>query len=183
MRCTAGGCASVAKPLCSEIVLRILQRKVVRPLLKLLQHGATPEKLAWSLAVGAAVGINPLLGSTTLIALALAGAFRLNVPASQIANHVLYPLELLLFPVWIKLGSLLFGTPGLPLKKDALFDAVKHHPWATTRAVWTWEWHALIVWGVAMGVLVPVLAAVLKPALRRAGQHVHAPALENDEAI
>jgi len=147
----------------------------VRPLLGLLQKGATPERLAWSLAVGAAVGINPLLGSTTVLALALAGVFRLNVVASQIANHAVYPLELLLFPVWIKLGSLLFGTPGLPLSKDALLDAVKHHPWATTRALWTWEWHALVVWALAMCVAVPTLAWAATPALRKASRRVHPP--------
>lgn len=156
-------------------MLHVIQRKVVRPLLRLLQCGATPEKLAWSLAVGAAVGINPLLGSTTVLALALAGVFRLNVVASQIANHALYPLELLLFPVWIKVGSLLFGTPGLPLTKAALMDAVKHHPWATTRALWTWEWHALVVWAATMCIVMPVMAWSLTPVLRRAGQHVHAP--------
>ncbi len=154
-------------------VLRILQRKVVRPLLTLLQKGATPEKLAWSLAVGLAVGVNPLLGSTTVLALALAGVLRLNVIASQIANHVVYPLELLLFPVWIALGSKLFGTPGLPLERKALLAAVKEHPWETTKALWAWEWHGLVVWAVAMAVVVPVVAMAVKPVLRRALVKVH----------
>lgn len=157
-------------------MLKVIQSKVVRPVLALLQHGASPERLAWSLAVGVAIGVNPLLGSTTVLALAVAGAFRLNVVASQITNHAAYPLELLLFPVWIKLGSMLFGTPGLKLSKADLLDAVKHHPWATTKALWTWEWHALVVWAAVMAVLVPLLARALTPALRRASAHVHPPA-------
>jgi uncharacterized protein (DUF2062 family) len=157
-------------------VFRLIQRKVIRPILGLLQHGATPERLAWSLALGAAIGINPLLGSTTLVALAVAGAFRINVVASQISNHAVYPLELLLFPLWIKLGSMLFGTPGLPIHKAELMDAVKHHPWETTKALWMWEWHALIVWAIAMVIVVPVLARALTPVLRRASRHVHPPA-------
>lgn len=83
----------------------------------------------------------------------------------------------MLFPVWIKLGSLLFGTPGLPMNKDALLDAVKHHPWQTTKALWTWEWHALVVWAIAMAVAVPVMAKLMEPALRRASRHVHPPAV------
>lgn len=154
----------------------MIQRKVVRPILSLLQHGASPERLAWSLAIGFAVGINPLLGSTTALALALAGIFRLNVVASQISNHAVYPLELLLFPLWIKIGSVLFGTPGIPLRKAELMEAVRHHPWATTKALWTWEWHALMVWAVAMVLVVPLLARALTPPLRRASRHVHAPA-------
>ena len=38
----------------------------------LLRLGADPDTLAWSLALGVVVGVNPLLGSTTLVALGLA---------------------------------------------------------------------------------------------------------------
>lgn len=151
----------------------MIQRKIVKPVVDLLRIGATPEKLAWSLAAGAVVGLNPLLGSTTVMALAVAGALRLNVIASQVSNHALYPLELLLFPVWIKLGSLAFGTPGIPLRRDVLFAAVRHHPWATTRALWMWEWHGLIIWlGFAL-VAAPLIAAVLRPILRRTLWQLH----------
>ena len=71
--------------------------------------------------MGIVVGVNPLLGSTTVLALALAGVFRLNVAASQLGNHLFYPLELLLFPVWIKLGTMLFHTEGLPMEPKVLF--------------------------------------------------------------
>jgi len=70
----------------------------------LLRKGADPDKLAWSLALGVVVGVNPLLGSTTLVALGLASVFRLNLVASQVGNHAMYPVELLLFPVFIKVG-------------------------------------------------------------------------------
>jgi hypothetical protein len=105
--------------------------------------GASPEKLAWSLAVGVVVGVNPLLGSTTLLALGLAGIFRLNVVASQVGNHAMYPVEIALFPVFIKLGSMLFVTEKLPLAGKELWEAVRRHPWNTTKVLWRWEWHAL----------------------------------------
>jgi uncharacterized protein (DUF2062 family) len=148
-------------------VANLLQRRVIGPVTALLRHGATPERLAWSLAVGLVVGINPLLGSTTLLALALAAAFRLNVVASQVGNHLMYPVELLLFPVFVKLGSMLFGTGGLPLQPKALWAALKGHPWETTRLLWSWEWHALVVWVAFAAIALPVLAMALRPALER----------------
>jgi uncharacterized protein (DUF2062 family) len=161
------------------VVASLLQRRVVDPVVELLRIGATPKGLAWSLAVGVVVGVNPLLGSTTVLALMLAGAFRLNVVASQLGNHVMYPLELMLFPVFVKLGSMVFETPGLPLRKHALMDAVRHHPWATTRALWMWEWHALVVWAVFAAVAAPVLQVLLCPILKRMldGLH-HEPVME-----
>lgn len=138
----------------------------------LLKMGADPDKLAWSLALGLVVGVNPLLGSTTVVALGLASVFRLNLVASQVGNHAVYPLELLLFPAFIKAGSMVFGTVKLPLEGHALWFAVKHHPWDTTRLLWTWEWHALVVWVVFAVVAVPVIAMSSEPVLRKMAARV-----------
>jgi len=154
-----------------------LYRRAVHPLLDLLRLGATPEGLAWSLAVGLVIGVNPLLGSTTLLGLALAGVFRLNLVASQIGNHIVYPLQLALLLVWIRLGSLLFHTRGLPLSRKELVESVSHHPWQTTRMLWTWEWHALIVWAVVAVVAAPALKMLLVPAMRTLEKHLHHRAL------
>jgi uncharacterized protein (DUF2062 family) len=154
-------------------MLRFVQRRVVKPLLDLLRMGATPERLAWSLAMGVLVGINPVLGTTTVLALAAASAFRLNYVASQIGNHLMYPVQLLLLPVWIAVGSRLFGTPGLKLGRRALMLEVKHHPWQTTKALWTWEWHALVVWALAAAIVMPLLAMALKPILGKMLDRLH----------
>jgi uncharacterized protein (DUF2062 family) len=157
-------------------VASFFERRVKRVLLDLLKQGATPERLAWSLAVGLVVGINPLLGSTTVLSLALAGTFRLNIVATQIATHLAYPLELLLFAVFIKLGSLLFDTPGLPLHRRLLIHLAHHHPWETTKMLWHWEWHALVAWLLLAAVGTPALAAVFRPALRHLAERRRASA-------
>ena len=141
--------------------------RMIEPLTRLLKAGVSPERLAWSLAVGAVVGVNPLIGSTTVLALGLAMLLRLNVVASQVSNHLMYPLELLLFPVFIKLGSLLFGTPALPLAPRVMLAEAGRHPWATTRLLWTWEWHALVVWAGFACAAAPLLAWGLRPVLER----------------
>jgi hypothetical protein len=142
-----------------------IHRRIVLPILALLRMGATPERLAWSLAVGLVVGVNPLLGSTTLLALGLAATFRLNIPASQLGNHVMYPLELAMFPMFVKLGSLLFRTARLPWEGKELWMAARTHPWDTTRVLWQWEWHALVVWAAFAAVALPAIALGMRPVL------------------
>jgi uncharacterized protein (DUF2062 family) len=154
-------------------MLRFVQRRVVKPVTDLLRIGATPERLAWSLAMGVLIGINPVLGSTTVLAIAVASVFRLNYVASQVSNHAVYPLQLLLFPLWIKMGSVLFGTPGLKLGRMELMRAVKQHPWQMTKALWTWEWHALMVWAVFAAVAMPLLAMAFKPVLKKMLDRLH----------
>lgn len=142
-------------------------RRIALPVFALLRMGASPQKLAWSIAIGLLIGINPLLGSTTVLCLGVAFVFRLNVAASQLGNHVVYPLQLLLVVPFIRLGSRVFQTPAMPLSPKELFDAARISPLALTRQIWVWEWHACVVWAAIAVVAVPVAALGLTPVLRR----------------
>jgi uncharacterized protein (DUF2062 family) len=129
--------------------------------------GASPEKLAWSIAAGLLIGINPILGSTTVLCLAIAFVFRLNVAASQIGNHIVYPLELILIIPFIHTASRVFHTEPMPLSANELLHAAHEHPLALTRRLWLWEWHAFLLWVVLAAVAIPLVALALTPILRR----------------
>jgi uncharacterized protein (DUF2062 family) len=144
-----------------------LYRRVVLPVLALLRMGASPRRLAWSIALGIVIGINPLLGSTTLVCLGAAFALRLNLAASQLANHLMYPVEVLLFIPFLTLGSRVFGTGPIPLSPKLIFTELRANPIALIRSLWQWEWHALVLWVAASLVLAPVIAALLTPVLRK----------------
>ena len=137
------------------------------PLLALLRQGATPEQLAWSVAVGVVIGINPLIGSTTLLCLAVAFLFRLNIIASQLANHLSYPLELLLLIPFLRVGSLLFRTRRMPFSPEMLLHMARTEPLETTKILWSWEWHALVIWAVSAAFIMPAIALSVTPLLRR----------------
>jgi uncharacterized protein (DUF2062 family) len=146
---------------------RIVQTRIIRPVLQLLRVGASPQRLAWSLAAGAVIGINPIVGSTTLLCLGLALAFRLNLVASQLANHLCFPLQLALILVYLRAGQALFRTGNPPIPASELIHAMRLRPWSTLQLLWTWEWHAIIVWLLVATVLTPALAALLHPILKR----------------
>ena len=117
--------------------------------------------------MGVVIGINPLIGSTTLFCLAVAFIFRLNIVASQLANHLCYPLELLLLLPFLRIGSLLFRTRRMPFSPEMLLHMARTEPLETTKMLWSWEWHALVVWGVCAAIIAPALALFLTPVLRR----------------
>ncbi len=120
----------------------LLYRRIALPLLALLRMGTTPEKLAWSLAIGVAAGINPLLGSTTIVCFALVFLFRLNPIAGQLANHLMYPLEIALIFPFIRAGEHLFHTGPLPIAIKDVLPMAHIAPVATMKLLWLWEWHA-----------------------------------------
>jgi uncharacterized protein (DUF2062 family) len=149
-----------------------IYRHGVLPILALLRMGATPRSLAWSVAAGLMIGINPVVGSTTLICLAVSFRFRLNVIATQIANHAMFPLELALVVPFIRLGSRVFGTAAMPLAPRVFLQMARSAPLALTRQLWMWVWHAFVVWAAIALVAAPLLALALTPLLRRVHERI-----------
>ncbi len=138
--------------------------KILRPLLRQLRGGVNPRRIAWSLALGIVIGINPSVGITTLLVIVLAWAFGLNQVASQVGVHAASPIHLLLFIPFIQLGVHLFHTRQLPMNMHQI-EHLSHHPLRLFRAIWQWEWHALIVWGVVAAIVMPLLALYIRRAL------------------
>ncbi len=161
-------------------VREAFHRRLVRPLLRQLRGGVTTRRLAWSLAVGLIVGINPSIGLTTLVVILLAWTFGLNQVATLVGAHSVAPLHLLLFLPFIELGVHLFHTHRLPLTRKQL-EHLGHHPLRLFRDIWQWEWHALVVWGVVAAIAIPLLAKYLRRGLvllmRRNRKLVHERAL------
>jgi uncharacterized protein (DUF2062 family) len=148
------------------IIRRFFWKRLIKPLLDLLRIGTTPQKLAWSLAVGAALGTNPILGTSSLACLAAAFVFRLNVVATQIINHLVFPIQLALIVVFLGAGDRVFHATHHPMTRDAFTHALRAHDWATVQLLWTWEWHGVVVWLAAAVVLTPLAAMALTPVLQ-----------------
>ncbi len=144
-----------------------MYRTTVAPVLDLLRLGTSPERLAWSLAVGLVIGINPVLGSTTVACLAVAFLLRLNLLASQITNHLVYPLQLFLLIPFLRLGTRVFHAPTIPLSPGQVLHVARTHPIELTRRLWVWESHALLPWLFFAVLAAPLLALLLTPVLRR----------------
>ncbi len=147
-----------------ESIREFFRCRILHPLLRQLRGGVTPRRLAWSLALGIVLGINPSVGITTILVILLAWTFGLNQVASQIGAHAMTPFHLLLFVPFIELGVHLFHTRRLPLSRRQI-EHLSHHPWRLIRNIWQWEWHALIVWGVVAAILMPLLARYIRRGL------------------
>src|SRR5271156_1347777 len=142
-------------------------RRIALPILALLRMGASPQRLAWSIAIGLAIGINPLLGSTTLACMLVAVLFRLNLAASQLANHAMYPVQIVLMLPFLQLAARVFHAGPLPFSAKTIYAEARAHPIHLIAQLWTWEWHALVVWAVLAVLLVPIIANLLCPLLQR----------------
>ena len=153
-----------ASVLIPETIREFFRCHLLRPLLRQLRGGVTPRRLAWSLALGIVLGINPSVGLTTFLVILLAWTFGLNQVASQIGAHAMTPFHLLLFVPFIELGVHLFHTRRLPMTRRQI-EHLSRHPLRLIHEIWQWEWHALIVWAVAAAILMPLLAKYIRRGL------------------
>ena len=144
-----------------------IYRKLVLPIIDLLCQGITPEKIAQSLAFGIVLGVFPVLGSTTILCALAAIVFRLNLPAIQLVNYFVYPLQLALLIPFIRFGEILFHSPHVSLSLPFIFRMIRENAWQTTKTYWTSGWHAMVAWCLVGPLAIYALTKLLTPALRK----------------
>ena len=100
-----------------------LKQKVSDPLLALLTRGLSPQDLSLAVVVSLGLGINPIIGSTSVVCLVAGRLFRLNHLVMQTVNYLVYPLQFLLLVPFVRLGEMIAGAEALPLSPSLLGKA------------------------------------------------------------
>jgi uncharacterized protein (DUF2062 family) len=149
------------------------RRRVIVPILELLRQGVTPEKLALSLAIGVALGAAPILGVTTILAIAICWATGLNPVAMQLTNYLMYPVQIILLIPFIRAGERLFHAPRLRITGAQIEQMFHSNPTFALHLLWTAIWHALTVWLVVAPMAIAIVYVVLAPVLRHSATRLH----------
>jgi uncharacterized protein (DUF2062 family) len=141
------------------------QRRVVAPVAAQLRQGITPDQIALALALGAVLGIFPILGVTTLLCAVVGIGLRLNQPVIQLVNYLAYPLHIALLIPFYRAGERLFGAQPVPLANmPELIARFRAGPWQ-----FMLDYGRVGLYGVTVWCLVaPLLAALVYFALRPA---------------
>ena len=99
-----------------------IQKKFIRPLVNLLKQGMDPSRLSLALTSGAIIGVFPILGIATVVCGGIAAFFRLNHPAIQLANYVVFPMQLVLFFPFLTLEETVTGNSLDEISKTKLVE-------------------------------------------------------------
>ena len=143
------------------------RRRVVVPLTTQLTQGATPDRLAFTVAVGATAAIFPLLGATTAVTLVAGLSMRLNQVVLHTINQLLAPVQLALILVYVRAGEWVWRTPAdhfsvadivRTFHQSGLGDFIRRFGWAGVHAVSAWALSAPLVVGVIYFLARPPIA-------------------------
>ncbi len=146
---------------------QFLHRRLVTPVVTLLTQGITPEKIALSLAVGLVLGVFPILGSTTLLCALAAVVFKLNLPAIQLVNYLVYPLQFVFLVPLIRIGEALYRAAPLQMTLAQMLAMARADLPHAISVLWLAGVHAMSAWFLIGPPLIFLFYVLLARALRR----------------
>jgi len=123
-----------------------LQTKLIQPIIGFLKTGMSPTKLALGIALGFVIGIIPVVGITTALCAVLAYIFRINMAVVQLANYIVYPLQVIFFIPFIKFGIYVFGVNPLPYPIDTVWDRLQSNFMETIGDIWWANLFGVLIW-------------------------------------
>jgi uncharacterized protein (DUF2062 family) len=144
------------------------QRRLRDPIVALLTHGVTPDKLAATLAVGTAVSLFPFFGMTTLFNVLVGLKLRMNQPLLQAINYLLTPLHLAMIFVYVRVGEHLWGVHESAFNLGELVSTFREKPLGEFLQRFGWTGiHAFSAWSLSAPVIIIGLYFPLRPLMRK----------------
>lgn len=132
-----------------------------------LSGAESVSKTVWTVALGFAIGMFPLIGVTTIACLLLAGVLRLKQASIQLGNYAALPLQIILLIPLLRLGEHITGAERFVFDPPALLKGFPNIPESTARAVVMAQWHMIEGWAVVAPVAFILAGLVASVLLRR----------------
>lgn len=140
-----------------------LKKKSFSLIRSMLKEGISLKKVTLCIALGITLGIFPVLGVTTLLCAIAAFALRLNMPAIQLVNYMVYPMQIFLLAPFYGAGSWLFQQEGRLTTAENLISLIRDDFWGSMASLWDLTLYAIFTWMAICPFLILVLYLVLKP--------------------
>jgi len=141
--------------------------KILKPLVNFLKEGLSPEKLALSVALGFVIGIIPVLGITTIMCALVAIIFRINMPAIQLINYFVYPLQLILFIPFLKFGAFIFPSEELIFSLFFIKGLLQQDFWLAVQLFWKANLGAIIIWFAISPFIIAIIYYSVLPVFKK----------------
>ena len=124
----------------------------LKPFIQLLRQGVSPEKIALTIALGIILGVTPVLGSTMLLYTLAAIVLRWNLPAIQLVNGVVSPLQFILLIPFYRPGAWMFRADASKISLGGVTALIREGVGHAAGTFWVVTMRALVAW-MALGMI------------------------------
>jgi uncharacterized protein (DUF2062 family) len=122
------------------------RRWLVDPVVRQLTQGVSPQKIALTLAVGSALAIFPILGTTTTLCVIAGVCLGLNQAIIQGVNALCTFVYFPLLYAFVRLGDRVAGSSGAGLDIPLMISLSTHHPGQFLSRFGVTALHAALGW-------------------------------------
>lgn len=124
------------------------RRWILDPVVKQLTQGVSANKIALSVAVGSALAIFPILGTSTTLCVIGGVALGLNQPVIQGVNALCTFIYFPLLVAFVRLGDLLAGSVRSSLDVPLMVSLFRREPREFLHQFGTTALHGMLGWAV-----------------------------------
>ena len=146
---------------------KLLNRRLLEPLLALLRQGMAPRRLALCVAIAVVVGNIPILGVSTILCALIALLLRLNLPAIQLVQASMAPTQLLLIIPFVRLGEWILHAPPQIVSIKGAFALMSQGIWNAVVVLRDAIFHAALAWILLAPFCIYLLHRLLTPVFER----------------
>jgi uncharacterized protein (DUF2062 family) len=136
---------------------RFWHRWLVDPVLHQMTQGVSPHKISLTIAVGSALALFPILGTTTWLCVFAGIILGLNQAIIQGVNALCTFAYFPLIVFFVRFGDSLAGTPPSSVNIPLMISLFTHHPGDFFRQFGVTALHAILGWAVVAPVWIPVV--------------------------
>lgn len=144
----------------------------MKPVVDQLTQGLSPDAIALTIAVGLAISVVPVVGTTTILCVTAAIVLRLNQPLIQGINYLSFPLQLAFIVPYLRLGRLLFGGAPVDMSAQELAAFVSSSPMEAVEALWRVTLQAMGAWLLTAPLIAAAVFFAVRPFLRAAARRL-----------
>ncbi len=113
----------------------------------LLKADLSPEKQAYAIALGLVLGIVPFFfGLNIYLSMFFAWRLKLNQVLLQLVSNAVYPLQILLFVPFMRLGVSMFCTDQIEFSNGFILSVFKNGFWSALQNLGVWNLYGVLVW-------------------------------------
>ena len=145
------------------------QRQVIDPIAAQMTQGITPEKIALTLAVGSALALFPIIGTTTLLCLLAGILLKLNQPIIQLVNMLCATIHFPVIVCLFRMGHWMYGVPNARIGAGMIhhmLDTFWEDPGKFFERFGVDALHAIVAWAAVAPVWMLLVYAFSLPVLR-----------------
>ncbi len=143
------------------------RRRVVNPILLQLTQGTNPGKIAQAISWGVTVGVFPIIGSNTLLALLVGIPLKLNQPVLHVFKTLAYPLQWTLLLGFYRAGEWLFNAPHVSIHIPTMMERFFAEPGPFFREYGITALYGIAVWCLVAPAILAAIYFTTKPLIER----------------